>query len=182
MSAAKWNVPRPLADGALLARVAQGDTAALGSLYDRYAPGLLRFARRLDPDEAEDIVQTTFMRVLRLAAGFDPQTASARSWLFSITAHVIQERRRKLRRWAAALLRLSEQPLRSAPVIADTRPDLDRHLARLSAAKRTVLVLAEIEGFACEEIASMLSIPVGTVWTRLHHARRELRRYCEDGK
>jgi len=38
-----------------------------------------------------------------------------------------------------------------------------------------VLLLAEVEGFSCPEIAEMLDIPVGTVWTRLHHARRELR-------
>jgi RNA polymerase sigma-70 factor (ECF subfamily) len=182
MSAAKWNASHPTAgDGALLARVAQGDTSALGALYDRYAAGLLRFARRLDPQDAEDVVQTTFLRVLRLAVSFDAETPSARPWLFAITARVVQERRRTLRRWTAALVRLAEQPLRAAPGIADTRPDLDRHLARLSPAKRTVLVLAEVEGFACEEIANMLSIPVGTVWTRLHHARRELRRHHEEG-
>jgi RNA polymerase sigma-70 factor (ECF subfamily) len=179
MSAAKWNGLRvaPIGDGALLTRVAQGDSAALGALYDRYALHLLRFARRLEPQEADDIVQTTFMRVLRLAASFDPETPSARAWLFAITAHVVQERRRTMRRWTAALLRLADQPLRAAPAIADTRPDLARALARLSPAKRTVLVLAEVEGFACDEIAAMLSIPVGTVWTRLYHARRELRRY-----
>ena len=49
-------------------------------------------------------------------------------------------------------------------------------------AKRTVLVLAEVEGFSCEELATMLSIPIGTVWTRLHHARRELRRFYEEGR
>ena len=177
MTAAKRSAPRDSeGDGQLLARVAQGDTAALGTLYDRHAPSLLRFARRLDPQDAEDIVQTTFLRVLQLAPSFEPQTASARPWLFAITARVVQERRRKLRRWTAALLRLSELPRGAAPAMADTRTDLDRNLAQLSAAKRTVLVLAEVEGFSCEEIASMLSIPIGTVWTRLHHARRELRR------
>ena len=47
----------------------------------------------------------------------------------------------------------------------------------MSRAKSTVLLLHEVEGFSCAEIASMLSIPVGTVWTRLHHARHELRSY-----
>ena len=77
-------------------------------------------------------------------------------------------------------MRLATQPLRAAPEIADTRRDLEAGLAQLSSAKRSVLVLAEVEGFSCEEIAGMLEIPVGTVWTRLHHARRELRRHQED--
>lgn len=183
VTTAKWHALRSTAgDGALLARVAQGDTAAFGALYDHYAPGLLRFARRLEPQDAEDIVQTTFLRALRLAASFDAQAPSARSWLFAIAAHVAQERKRTVRRWTAALLRLSEQPRRIAPATSDARFDLDRALAQLSVAKRTVLVLAEVEGFACEEIASMLEIPIGTVWTRLHHARRELRRLHEEGE
>jgi RNA polymerase sigma-70 factor (ECF subfamily) len=165
------------ADNAILARVAAGDVEALGLLYDRYAPGLMRFARRLERNEAEDIVQTVFLRVMRLAPTFDAGVASARPWLFAITARVAQERRRALRRWAAARLRLGQQPLRSTSNIVETRPDLDRGLGLLSTAKRTVLVLAEVEGFSCDEIAAMLAIPVGTVWTRLHHARRELRRF-----
>jgi RNA polymerase sigma factor (sigma-70 family) len=180
--ASKEPSARSATDGELLARVAQGETAALGALYDRYAPMLLRFARRLERQEAEDIVQTVFMRVLGLAASFDPAATSARPWLFAITARVAMERRRSLRRWKAALVRLAGQPLRAAPTIADTSRDLDRGLAQLSAAKRTVLVLAEVEGFGCDEIASMLSIPVGTVWTRLHHARRELRQQQEHGE
>ena len=53
--------------------------------------------------------------------------------------------------------------------------DLERALERLSAPKREVLLLAEVHGFSGEEIATMLGVPIGTVWTRLHHARREMR-------
>jgi RNA polymerase sigma factor (sigma-70 family) len=164
-------------DSAILARVAAGDVEALGTLYDRHAPSLMRFARRLERNEAEDIVQTVFMRVLRLAASFDREVPSARPWLFAITARVAQERRRSMRRWLAARLRFGEQRFKATGAILDTRPDLDRALALLTSAKRTVLLLAEVEGFSCDEIATMLSIPVGTVWTRLHHARLELRRF-----
>jgi RNA polymerase sigma-70 factor (ECF subfamily) len=169
-------------DAAILARVRDGDAAALGVLYDRYAVSLLRFARRLAPQEAEDVVQTVFMRVLRLAANFDPKAASARPWLFAITAKVAQERRRALRRWAAALARVAHQSSRPTVSISETKSDLQLGLSKLTAAKRSVLILAEVEGFACEEIANMLDIPVGTVWTRLHHARRELRRFHERAK
>jgi RNA polymerase sigma factor (sigma-70 family) len=167
-------------DGEIVRRIAAGDLAALGMLYDRYADALLRFARRANQDEAEDIIQTVFLRVLRVAVSFDPASPSARAWLYAITARVVQERRRALRRWTAALLALGEQPVRKTRPVSDARHDLDAGLAHLSVAKRTVLLLAEVEGFSCEEIAGLLAIPIGTVWTRLHHARRELRRFHED--
>jgi RNA polymerase sigma factor (sigma-70 family) len=169
-------------DAVILARVAGGDLVALGAVYDRYAPGLLRFAARAaGSEEAEDVVQATFLRVIRLAAAFDPSVASARPWLFAITARIVQERRRSLRRWRAALLGLAQQQQRSpSRQLTDARADLSRGLDGLSVAKRTVLILAEVEGFTCEELATMLSIPVGTVWTRLHHARNELRRRFEE--
>jgi len=63
---------------------------------------------------------------------------------------------------------------------SELQSDLRTSLSRLSADKRTVLVLAEVEGFSGEEIAQMLGIPVGTVWTRLHYARRQLRSLQED--
>ena len=164
-----------LSDAAVLARVAEGDVAALGALYDRYAPQLLRFARRVARNDAEDVVQTVFLRVMRIATTFRPDATSARPWLFAITTRVLQERTRALRRWGAAMLRLAQDVDEPVGTSLEIAGDVQRGLMRLSMAKRTVLVLAEVEGFACEEIASMLSIPVGTVWTRLHHARKELR-------
>jgi RNA polymerase sigma factor (sigma-70 family) len=173
--------PQPRAeissDASILGRVAAGDVAALGTLYDRYAPALLGFARRIDANDAEDVVQTVFLRVMRIAPSFRQEAASARPWLFAITTRVLQERTRALRRWGAAMLRLGNEATRHHSSALDLRRDLERGLQQLSVAKRTVLVLAEVEGFACEEIARMLSIPVGTVWTRLHHARREMRQY-----
>jgi RNA polymerase sigma-70 factor, ECF subfamily len=162
-------------DAALLARVAAGEVSALGLLYDRHAAGLLRFARRVAPQEAEDLLQTTFLRVAQLAGRFDGRTPSARTWLFAIMVRIGQERSRSLRRFGAALKRFAALPRQPVSASIDTARDLDRALSQLSQAKRSVILLAEIEGFTCEEIASMLEIPIGTVWTRLHHARRELR-------
>jgi RNA polymerase sigma-70 factor (ECF subfamily) len=165
-------------DSVLLERIAAGDLDALGSLYDRYAADLLRFVQRLEGGaEAEDVVQNVFLRALRIAGSFDIQQSNARSWLFGIGVRVAQERRRSFRRWANALLRLQQiDPVVVQPQ-GETTADVTRALAHLSANKRLVLVLAEIEEFSCPEIAQMLQIPVGTVWTRLHHARRELREF-----
>jgi RNA polymerase sigma-70 factor (ECF subfamily) len=51
-------------------------------------------------------------------------------------------------------------------------------LAGLKESKRIVLLLAEVEGLSAEEIATALDVPVGTVWARLHHARREVRKHA----
>ena len=64
----------------------------------------------------------------------------------------------------------------------DARGDLERALKELSEAKRITLLLAEVEGLSCPEIAAALAVPVGTVWTRLHAARRELRRALDGGR
>jgi RNA polymerase sigma-70 factor, ECF subfamily len=163
-------------DAALMSRIAGGDLGALGNLYDRYARDLLRFTRRITSSEdAEDVVQNTFLRVLQRAARYDASVTSARPWLFGIAARVAQERRRALRRFTATLVAFGTSPPRSPPSPTETRRDLAKALARLSAAKRITLILADVEGFSSKEIARMLSIPVGTVWTRLHHARRQFK-------
>lgn len=165
-------------DIAALAAVARGDVGALGELYDRHARALLAFAARsVGARDAEDLVQITFLRAAKVAASFDGRSSGARAWLFGITARLVQERRRSFARLARALLRF-DVALPAAPT-DEARTDLRRGLARLTESKRVVLLLAEVEGFTCEEIATMLEVPIGTVWTRLHHARREMRAFYE---
>lgn len=174
--------PKPASDTVALGRLAKGDVSALGEVYDRHAAALLRFASRASsPHDAEDLVQATFVTVIKIAGTYDGRTDDARAWLYGITARLIQERRRSIVRFARALLRL---PSDSASIVDRDGPcqsDLERGLRSLSDAKRVVLVLAEVEGYTCDEIASMLNVPVGTVWTRLHHARKDLRAFYGEG-
>ena len=169
-------------DTSALRRVAKGDVSALGEVYDRHAAALLRFASRASsPHDAEDLVQATFVTVIKIAGTYDARTDNARAWLHGITARLIQERRRSVVRFARALLRARTDPAPFVDRGGACQSDLERGLRTLSDAKRVVLVLAEVEGFTCDEIASMLSVPVGTVWTRLHHARKDLRAFYEEG-
>ena len=169
-----------LHDVELVVQVARGDLGALGVLYDRYAQSLLRFARRHSPaEDAEDVVQTAFLRAVTAATRFDPKR-SVRPWLFGIMVQVLRERRRSLRRLLAAMTALAQLPTTVAAEPSEARRDLERCLGRLSEAKRTVVLLAEVHGLTCPEIAEVLGIPIGTVWTRLHHARRDLRRDLEE--
>ena len=177
-------VPKPRTDAldtVALDRVAGGDVGALGQVYDRHAVALLRFASRAaGSHDAEDLVQATFVRAVKVAATYDGRADDARSWLFGIMARLMQERRRSFARFTRAVLRLAEGSAHATGPQDAHRSDLERGLRELSDAKRLVIVLAEVEGYTCDEIAKMLGIPVGTVWTRLHHARKELRAFYDE--
>src|SRR5262249_40309705 len=97
-------------------------------------------------------------------------------------ARLVSRRRRTLARFRRALRELASRqegtqrdPQREL-IARDELEALGKALERLSDAKRVALILAEVEGLGPEEIAAALRVPVGTVWTRLHPARLELRR------
>ncbi|MEO6603815.1 MAG: RNA polymerase sigma factor [Polyangiaceae bacterium] len=166
--------------------LSQGNISALGVLYDRYQQTITTFIRRAtnDSSDAEDLVHATFMTAARAAVHFDGRQ-SCRPWVVGIAARRAYRRRRGLARWARAL---SELTFREADRHNDPNGELNARdevsrlahaLEQLSESKRVVLLLAESEGLSSERIANALEIPIGTVWTRLHHARRDLRRLLE---
>ena len=159
-----------------LERVARGELDGLGGLFDRHAAALRAFVRRATPrEDADDVVQTVFVRLVDIARGYDARRGSARAWLFGVAFRVLRERRRSFARLARTLLDLATLRPREATDGTATRVELEEALAKLSEPKRITLLLAEVEGFSGPEIAAMLDVPLGTVWTRLHHARLELR-------
>ncbi|MBL8715762.1 MAG: RNA polymerase sigma factor [Myxococcales bacterium] len=167
-------------DAELLAIVAGGQLSALGRLYDRHHAAVLRFAGRASRNEAdaEDVTHTTFLTVARIAGTYDGR-ASCRPWLLGIAARHLSERRRAGARFHRFLDRLfgAEPPTPAPEPALEAREALHGVTAALDAMsfeKRVVVLLFEVEGLSGEEIAANLSIPVGTVWTRLHAARKEL--------
>jgi RNA polymerase sigma-70 factor (ECF subfamily) len=172
---------RPNDDAAILARIAGGEMAALGELYDRHHAAVRRLLVRAigDADEADDLVHSTFLVVPRAAASFDPRRP-CRAWLFGIAVRMMRRHRAAGARWARMLGRFRDvlhTGTRDPESIVSARVDLGKvevALAGMSEPKRLVLIMAELEGLSCDEIALALDIPIGTVWTRLHHARRGL--------
>jgi len=176
--------PERSSDAALMARLAEGDIGALGELYDHHQASIRRFLTRAtsSADDVDDLVHTTFLTAATIAARYDGR-AACRPWLIGIAVRLLRRRHHALGRWlsvasALATLRRSSVDPRSA---LGTTSDIERALAQLSQPKRVTLLLAEVEGLSCPEIASALDIPVGTVWTRLHKARRELRQLLDGG-
>jgi RNA polymerase sigma-70 factor (ECF subfamily) len=178
-----------MTDQDLLSEIAGGNLGGLGILFDQYEADVRRFIGQLGvrPAEVDDLVQMTFLDVPHAAASFDGRSA-VRSWLFGLAAMVVRRHRRTLGRLAANLVAWARQPSRELPnagerfEIHEEAARAQRALLRLSQKKREVFVMVELEDASGKDAAQALGIPLATVWTRLHHARRELRQYlAEEG-
>jgi len=175
-------------DAELLAAIARGEIAPLGELYDRYAREVWRVVDRVtsgSPD-AEDLVHATFLKVPELAASFDGRP-SCRTWLCGVAVHLTLHHRRSGDRFRAMLAALGDT-LRGVTSSSDPERAarhgqelavFERALRRLSAPKRGVFVLIELEGLSHAETAAALGIPLVTVRTRLFHAKQALRHALE---
>lgn len=171
-------------DADLVRRVSDGDLSPLGTLYDRHHEGVRQFVTRATAGgaDADDITHEAFLTLAKIAGRYDGR-ASARPFLLGIAAQLVRRRKRGLMRWTMAItsfagLRADERPRtpeEDATVTEEMRR-FEQALGRLTEEKRMVFLLIEREGLSGEEVARALSIPVNTVWTRLHHARNELRR------
>jgi RNA polymerase sigma-70 factor (ECF subfamily) len=165
-------------DAELMQELRTGELAALGAIYDRHRASVRAFIARVtgNAEDVDDLVHATFLTAAKSAARYDGR-ASCRPWLMGIAIQLLRHRTRRSRRFFAALRTLASILEKSSDprALLPARPDIERALARLSEPKRIAILLAEVEGLSCPEIGELLQIPVGTVWTRLHAARRELR-------
>ena len=156
-----------------------GDPQATDRFYRAYAESVLGWAIRLGgPNiDAEDVAQDVFAIALRKVGSFRGDSRIT-TWLFSITRNVINNARRRaaIRRWVG---------LETVAELEDHRPRADDRLDRqrqrqlvqtaldkLKGNQREVLVLMDLEGRTAPEVSQMLGIPSGTVYSRLHYARK----------
>jgi RNA polymerase sigma factor (sigma-70 family) len=178
----------------MLASVAEGtDEAVLaeslsspetfGELYSRYFGEVYRYlAGRLGPDAADDLAAETFLAAFRRRATFDPALGSVRPWLYGIATNLVAGHHRAESRRYAALARIVADPAAGSEEdrIAErltawqARRSLAAALARLPDGDRDVLLLIALGGLSYAEVAFALSVPEGTVASRLSRARRKL--------
>lgn len=164
----------------LVARARSGDRAAWRLIYERQFDYVFRIARRLGtPDsEAEDVAQEVFEIMLARLDRFTYGRLT--TWTFRITSNVVSDRHRR-RRVRRAFEKLGVvAPERPAPPTPERVAEsnsatraVQQILERMSPKKREVFVLFELEGLSGAEVAQHVECPEGTVWTRLHHARRD---------
>ena len=144
----------------------------------RHAASLMRAATRMTHDSAiaEELVQDTLLRAWRFFDRFEPGT-NCRAWLFRIMINLSMRLRQK------RSVELTSVPLHESHVVDRAFSDRDfleqtliqRAFDALPPDQRTVLHLAVVDGFTCKEIAAMLSLPIGTVMSRVSRARAALR-------
>lgn len=170
--------PGPPEAGPIPPRAAQ-DFAAL---YDVWFDHVARWLKALGAPEREheDLAQEVFLVVNRRLHEF--QGHNVAGWLFQIARRQVLRYRR--RRWVQRVLTFgSTSPIDQVPHIGNCplsaleskeRQALVEHLlSKLSDKRRIVFVLFEVEGYSGEQVAELLDVPLNTVWTRLHHARKD---------
>jgi RNA polymerase sigma-70 factor (ECF subfamily) len=160
----------------LIRKAAAGDGRAFHVLVDRHAQSLYRLAVSLtgQPVDAEDIVQETFAGAFRGMAKFEGRS-SVKTWLTRILFTQAAQWRRNRAGRVMGSIEHAEPAGSGQSASVEARLDLQTALRRLSPEHREVLVLRELQGLSYEEVAEVLGIPRGTVESRLHRARRELR-------
>ncbi len=172
-------------DAEIIAEIAAGHLDGLALLFDRYEEDARRLITRLGVTSADvdDLIQCTFLAVTRASKKYDGR-CSARAWILGIAAMMVRRHRRSVARTlhrAAEWFARTPQPVVETPNDSfdaqESRARLERALESMSEKKRETFLLVAVEGLSGEEVAVALGIPVATVWTRLHHARNEIRKH-----
>ena len=176
------DAPEAVSDTILLAACAKGDVSALGTLFDRHHIALYRFITSLvSPNTADvdDILQNTFMAACKCAHRFSGRS-TVQSWLFGIAINSVRRHRRQTAQHTRNLTALAHTPLKEVPSPHDATESkqqveqLNHAITELPSKYREPFVLCEIEGLKGAEAAKILGLREGTLWRRLHTARKTL--------
>jgi RNA polymerase sigma-70 factor, ECF subfamily len=176
-------------DRELVTRAQAGEMAAFEPLVEKYRQRVWRLAYNVlrDREEAWDAAQDAFIRAFQALPSFRGQSAFY-TWLFRITMNVAADRVRARaargrafgtepvpeEEWDRLMVEQGDSPATSA-ARAEERARIARALDTLPQHHRTIIMLGDVEGLSYREIADVLDIPMGTVMSRLHNARRKLR-------
>ena len=173
-------------DDELLRRIAGGDRAAFGSLYDRYAPRLFGLLLRIlgDRADAEDTLQVTFWQVWKQAADYDPARSTPDVWLLLMARSRAMDHRRRLERRPKVISTAdtAEGLCPIDPLVrSETADRVRKALARLPHDQLTAIRMAFFDGLTHEQIAESLATPLGTVKSRIRRGM-ELLQYLLDAE
>lgn len=180
-------------DNRLIAECLKGRTEAFGELVRRYQDRLYNTVYRLvdNAEDAQDVLQEAFLNAYQSLDSFKGD-ALFFTWLYRIAVNKAVSMKRKKRVSLSIEVGHGEsnghlEPLDASencqPGLALEKAEQERHirhaLSRMSPEHRTVLILKDMEGQKYETIAEVLQVPIGTIRSRLHRARLELRDLLE---
>lgn len=168
-------------DATLLKGCCAGERSAQKRLYDSCIGQVYRLMVRLvGTQDAEDLTQQVFMQVFRKLEQFAGDS-QFETWLYRLAMNEAFQFLRKERRWKFQPLVVDPMSPRPPEHDAHDYKDLmEQALLRIDPELRSVFVLKEMEKLSYQEIAKAMSIPEGTVGSRLNRARRELQRHLTD--
>lgn len=179
-------------DQRLIAECLQGHTAAFGGLVRRYQERLFHSVYRLleNAEDAQDVVQEAFLSAYQSLGTFKGDSLFF-TWLYRIAVNTAISLKRKRRAMVSMETGGNGEPTRE-PIdrSVDTQPGhaleqaeqgrrVHQALNRLSTEHRAVLIMKDMEGHKYETMAEILQVPIGTIRSRLHRARLELRELLE---
>lgn len=168
----------------LLARVAQGDQAAFGELYDHIAPRVLGLVKRVlvDHAQSEEVTQEVFLEVWQNATRFEPGKGTATTWVLTMAHRRAIDRVRASQAGRDRDLKIGirdfDPGFDSVQETAEIRIEherVKRAFTRLSELQREAVSLAYYGGYSHSEISTLLDVPIGTVKTRLRDGMIRLR-------
>lgn len=171
----------------LVKRTRAGDFDAFATLYVRYARSLFRviYAMTQDRAVAEDLLQETFFRVYRNLNRVDDSVDSLQPWLYRIAINLTNNWLTRTPK-TSPLEKASEWFQRHIHISPEHMFERDERvravqdaIAKLDEKHRIVVVLYYLQELSLDEIAQILNLPVGTVKSRLYHARRQLRDHLQ---
>lgn len=178
-------------DQLLVERLKQGDMNALGDMYLKYGTAVKGALKRFSPEMAvadvEEVCQEVFLAAVDGIKRYQEQLKLG-GWLIGIA--VKKSRGWRRRTWLRRRLlehRASDVSVTALPSTATPDTTLEHYdeirtaLAALSGKQREVVLLRAVEGLSCDDIAAVLEIRVGVVWSRLRRARQSLLKQREAG-
>ncbi|WP_241983791.1 MULTISPECIES: sigma-70 family RNA polymerase sigma factor [Cryobacterium] len=183
-SAGDLSPAAPATKEELLGRVAHGDQAAFGELYDQIAPRVLGLVKRLliDHAQSEEVTQEIFLEIWQSASRYESTRGGASTWILTMAHRRAVDR---IRSSQAGRDRDTKIGIRDLAVAYDHVAEsvevrieherVERAMTRLTQLQRQAVSLAYYGGFSHSEVADMLHIPLGTVKTRLRDGLIRLR-------
>jgi RNA polymerase sigma-70 factor (ECF subfamily) len=168
----------------LLERVAVGDRQAFAELYDEMAPRVLGLVKRLlrDHSQSEEVTQEIFLEIWQTASRFDPKKGGASTWILTMTHRRAVDRVRAsqssrdrdvkvgIRDFPAEYDHVSE----SVEVSIESER-VEKAMSRLTELQRQAITLSYYGGLTNSEVAEKLSVPIGTIKTRIRDGMIRLR-------
>ena len=175
---------KPATKETLLAQIAGGDQAAFGALYDEISPRVFGLIRRLlvDHAQSEEVTQEVFLEIWQNASRYEPSKGGASTWILTMAHRRAVDRIRSSQSGRDRDVKIGIRDYVSDyDNVADTVETTVEHervkeaMTQLTELQRQAVSLAYYGGFSHSEVATMLSVPIGTVKTRLRDGMIRLR-------